>query len=66
MAGALKLNSTPTGMTICTRLAFMKIISTPNLDKFDQWLKPVGQTLQQLDELLDHKVRTYYSHALAA
>jgi len=35
-------------------------------DKIDQWLKPEGQTLQQLDELLDHKERCYYSHALAA
>lgn len=35
-------------------------------DKIDQWLKPAGQTLQQLDELLDHKERAFYSHALAA
>jgi putative SOS response-associated peptidase YedK len=35
-------------------------------DKIDQWLNPAGQTLQQLDELLDHKERAYYSHVLAA
>lgn len=35
-------------------------------NKIDQWLNPVGQTLEQLDELLDHKVRPYYSHSLAA
>lgn len=35
-------------------------------DKIDQWLQPQGQTLQQLDELLDHKERAYYSHAIAA
>lgn len=34
--------------------------------KIEEWLKPAGQTLQQLDELLDHKERAYYSHALAA
>lgn len=35
-------------------------------DKIDRWLQPQGQTLQQLDELLDHKERAYYSHAIAA
>lgn len=35
-------------------------------DQVDRWLKPKGQTLQQLDELLDHKERPYYSHAIAA
>ncbi len=35
-------------------------------DKIDQWLHPAGQTLQQLDELLDHKERAYYSHVMAA
>jgi len=32
----------------------------------DNWLIPDGQSLDQLDALLDHKQRTYYSHALAA
>lgn len=35
-------------------------------DRVGQWLNPTGQKLAQLDELLDHKERTYYSHALAA
>lgn len=35
-------------------------------DKIDQWLQPKGQSLQQLDGLLDHKERCYYSHAIAA
>lgn len=32
----------------------------------DQWLSPKGQSLEQLDSLLDHKQRTYYAHAVAA
>jgi len=35
-------------------------------NKIDQWLNPGEQTFQQLDELLDHIERTYYSHVLAA
>lgn len=35
-------------------------------NKIDQWLNPGEQTFQQLDELLDHIERTYYSHFLAA
>lgn len=35
-------------------------------NRIDRWLKPQGQSLQELDELLDHKEQTYYSHALAA
>lgn len=35
-------------------------------DKIDEWLQPAGQTLQQLDALLDHKECAYYSHAIAA
>lgn len=31
-----------------------------------QWLLPAGQSLSELDALLDHKQPTYYSHALAA
>lgn len=30
------------------------------------WLSPTGKPLDQLDELLDHKEPTYYSHARAA
>jgi len=32
----------------------------------DKWLLPAAQSLERLDELLTHKQRTYYAHALAA
>lgn len=32
----------------------------------DQWLEPDGQSLEQLDELLNHKEPTYYRHVAAA
>ncbi len=35
-------------------------------DLIDQWLRPAGQSLEQLDALLDHTQPTHYSHALAA
>lgn len=35
-------------------------------DLFEEWLHPVGKSLQELDALLDHKQPTHYTYALAA
>lgn len=32
----------------------------------DQWLRPAGRTLEQLNAFLDYREPTYYAHALAA
>ena len=32
----------------------------------DIWLNPKGKKLEELDELLDHKQKTYYAHQIAA
>lgn len=35
-------------------------------NKIEDWLKPLGRPLQELDALLDHKEKTFYVHQLAA